>query len=325
MSAFATGFATLLAARIGVGVGEAGGTPPAHSLISDYFGKSELSRALAVYSLGPLFGGALGLAGGGMLADAYGWRATFIIAGVPGIVMGLIVFLTIAEPVRGRSSSQNGPSSMAALKYKPGWRSLASNSAYVGTVLAYSFQTILGSVVVSWAASILIRVYDSSKTDAGFMLGIGAIVGAVPGMLIGGFLADKLGQSNRCWLAWIPAIGLVFALPFYVTAMFASSRLQMAVLLSLGGFFVALSIAPSLAIIQTAVRPNERALGSGVLLLMANLLGLGLGPLLAGWLSDGLEPAYGARALSLAFAVMTVFLIPAIAAYAWTAKALGGK
>lgn len=321
--AMATGFGSLLAARMAVGVGEAGGTPPAHSILADYFRKAELTRALSVYSLGPIFGGVLGLGAGGLLADQFGWRTTLVIVGLPGILIGLLVYCTIREPERGRLASP--PSlRMTSTPQTSGLRSLFSNKPFFGAVTAYSLQMIIGSVLVSWAATILIRSFDATKSEAGIMLGAGAVIGSVPGMLLGGLLTDRLGARNPQWKAWVPALALVATLPFYVTAMFAGSLFETVALVAMGGFFFALATAPGIGIVQSVVQPNERALASAILLLFANMFGLGLGPLAAGMLSDQLEPQYGAQSLNIALALISLVLVPAALAYLWTAKQLRG-
>ncbi|MEP3421270.1 MAG: MFS transporter [Erythrobacter sp.] len=318
LCAMATGFGSLLAARMAVGIGEAGGTPPSHSIIGDYFRQSEFARALSIYSLGPVMGGVLGFAAGGLLADQIGWRATLVTLGLPGVVVGALVYFTVREPRRGRYSSPQ----QAMTQSSATWRLLSSNRPFVGAVIAYTMQTIIGSIVVSWTATILIRSFEATKSEAGIMLGAGAALGAMPGTLLGGWLADKLGAKDRQWMARVPAIALVVTMPFYLAAMFATSIIQMVALISLGGLFFSVATVPAIGIIQSVVAPGQRAMASAILLLCANLFGLGLGPLAAGGLSDLFEPTLGLRSLNYAVATMSLVLVPAIAAYLWTARQL---
>ena len=321
LCATVTGFWTLFAARIGVGIGEAGGTPPAHSILGDYFKKSELTRALSVYSLGPALGAVFGLMGGGILADQFGWRATFVIVGLPGVLLGLLVYFTVREPERGRFADPNekrtkGPSIPQAIG------SLIRNAPYMGALVAHTIQVIKGYVLMSWSAVIMIRSFEATKTEVGVLLGLGILLSSPPGMLIGGYLADKLGHRDARWMAWVPAIALLFAVPFYVWAMFASSAISMAVLIAIGGFFYAISFAPGIGIVQTVVKPDERALASAFVFLFANIFGLGLGPMIAGWISDALQPSYGARSINLSVAAVQLVLIPASIGFFWTATKL---
>ena len=316
--AMATGFWSLFAARVGVGVGEAGGTPPAHSILGDYFKKSELTRALSVYSLGPALGAALGLMAGGWLADQVGWRMTFVIVGLPGILLGIIVYLTVREPQRGRFVTQ--PSDPIQPRgFGETFASLWKQRAYVGILTGHMLQVMCSYILMSWAAVIMIRTFEASTSQVGLYLGLGILFGSPTGMIAGGFLADKMGYRDARWMAWIPAIVLFIAMPFYMGAMFVDSIALMAFLIGIGGFFVAFSYAPGIGVIQTVVKPDERALASSLLFLTSSLLGLGLGPIVSGWLSDVLRPTLGSSSINYAVAVSQIFLIPAALFYYWTA------
>ena len=315
------GFWTLFLARIGVGIGEAGGTPPAHSILGDYFKKSELTRALSVYSLGPSLGAVLGLMGGGILADHFGWRMTFVIVGLPGVLLGLLVYFTVREPERGRFAAQEEKTTQG-LSIGAAIGSLIKNAPYMGALVAHTIQVVKGYVLMSWSAVIMIRSFEATKTEVGVLLGLGILLSAPPGMLIGGYLADKLGHRDARWMARVPAIALLFAVPFYVWAMFAGSAIMMASLIAVGGFFYAISFAPGIGIVQTVVKPSERALASSFVFLFANIFGLGLGPMIAGWISDALQPSYGARSINLSVAAIQFVLIPSSIVFFWTATKL---
>ena len=313
----ASGFWSLFAARIGVGIGEAGGTPPAHSILGDYFRKSELTRALSIYSLGPAFGAALGLMAGGWLADQIGWRLTFVVVGLPGIILGIIVFLTVREPKRGRFVVDK-KEEIVSRSFKETFVSLYKQPAYVGVLGGHTLQIMCGFILMSWAAVIMIRTFNASTSDVGILLGLGILFGSPFGMVCGGFLSDKLGMRNARWMAWIPAIALLISMPFYLSAMFVTNIVIMAVLIGLGGFFVAFGYAPGIGIVQTVVKPDERALASAILFLTSSFVGLGLGPVVSGWLSDVLRESYGQSSINVAVAVTQLFFIPAALFYYWT-------
>lgn len=317
LCALATGFWSLFAARVGVGVGEAGGTPPAHSILGDYFKKSELTRALAIYSSGPALGAALGLMAGGWLADQIGWRMTFVVVGLPGILLGIIVYFTIKEPRRGRfvvDSSEPLPSR----GFKETFVSIFKQPAYVGALNGLTLQLMAGNILMSWAAVIMIRTFDASTSQAGFLLGLVILFGSPPGMLAGGFLSDKLGIRDARWMARIPAITLLLAMPFYLGAMFVSNIYLMAILIGLGAFFIGFSFAPSMGIIQTVVKPDERALASAIFFLTSSLVGLGIGPIVSGWVSDLLQSTYGQSSINISVAITQCLYVPAALFFYWT-------
>lgn len=313
----ASGFWSLFAARIGVGIGEAGGTPPAHSILGDYFKKSELTRALSIYSVGPSLGAALGLFAGGWLADQFGWRTAFVVVGLPGIILGTVVYLTVKEPQRGNFVEKE-TKAIKSQSLRESFMSLFKQPAYIGAVGGHTFQYISSYILMSWAAVIMIRTFGASLSEVGLLLGLGVLFGSPPGMLLGGFLSDKLGYRDARWMAWIPAIALLLVIPFYLGAMFASNIGTMALFIGIGSFFIGVSYAPNIGIIQTSVKPGQRALASAFLLLLANIIGMGFGPLISGWLSDLLKPSYGASSINLAVAICQVGFIPASLFFFWT-------
>ena len=319
--ALATGFWGLFAARVGVGIGEAGGGPPSHSMISDYFRKTELTRALSVYSLGTLFGAVIGLSLGGLLADLYGWRMAFVIVGLPGVLIGLLMMLTIKEPPRGRYAENYDPNAPKA-NFKGAIASLAGNRPYIGALVAHTLAVLVGYVAISWAAAIFVRTFGLSKTEVGVLLAGAILLGGLPGMLAGGWLADKLGVRDVRWMAWVPAIASLIATPFYVSSMMAPSATVMAALFGLGTFCFNIAFAPGVGIIQRVAKPDERALASAVMFFFSNLFGLGLGPTMAGAISDMLKPEYGALSLNYAVAIIALLMIPSALVFFWTAGAL---
>lgn len=318
LSALATGFWSLFAARVGVGVGEAGGTPPAHSMLGDYFKKSELTRALSIYSTGPAMGAALGLMAGGWLAEQIGWRMTFVVVGLPGILLGIVVYLTVKEPRRGRFVTDES-TPLKSRGFKETLDSLFKQPAYVGALNGLTLQLMAGTILMSWAAVIMIRTFDASTSQVGLLLGLVILFGSPPGMLVGGFLSDKLAYRDARWMARIPAITIFLALPFYLSAMFVSNIYVMAVLIGIGAFFIGFSFAPSMGIIQTVVKPDERALASAIFFLTSSLVGLGVGPIVSGWLSDALNPTYGQSSINIAVAITQFLYIPSAAFFYWTA------
>ena len=319
----ATGFWSLFLARMTVGVGEAGGTAPSHSLISDYFKKSELSRALAVYSMGTVLGLTIALMVGGVVADLTSWRITFVIMGLPGVLLGLLLFFTVHEPERGRFDATYSKSAPIP-PFGETLASLLRNRPYVGSVLSHTAAVFMGYVIVSWGVVLFIRNFGISKTEVGLLFGPAIFLGGVPGMFIGGQLADMLGKRDARWMAWVPAVGCILSIPIFLSALFIGVALPMAILFGLGTFLYNVAHAPSLAIVQAVVKPNQRATAASLVFLLSNLVGLGLGPTVAGWLSTTLKPSYGVLSLNYAFAILLVSMLIAGLGFLWTAHTLKG-
>ncbi len=313
----AGGFWSLFAARVGVGIGEAGGTPPAHSMLGDYFKKSELTRALSIYSIGPPLGATLGLIAGGWLAETYGWRAAFVIVGMPGVILGIIVYFTVREPERGKFAVEK-PDALPKEGLGGSLMALIKEPAYMGALGGHTLQAMAGFILMSWAAVIMIRTFNAPLSEVGLLLGMAILIGSPPGMLIGGILSDKLALRDARWMAWIPGLAMVLTLPAYMGAMFAPDIISMVVLISIGTFFIGISYPPNIGIIQTIVKPSQRALASAFLLLASNIVGMGMGPLLSGWLSDILKPVYATSSINMAVAICQISLIPAALFFFWT-------
>jgi predicted MFS family arabinose efflux permease len=318
----AIGFWTLFLARMGVGIGEAGGTGSGSSIIADYFHRHELSRAMGILTLGSTLGTAAGLMIGGFFADLVGWRMAFVALGIPGIALGLIVYFTIKEPVRGRLfTPTDGPDRQVGVAAT--LRELAANKIYARVTLAYGLQIVIGYAFATWLASIMARKFEISTGDIGFYLGLAFILGGIPGPLLGGYLADRLARRNPRWRAWLPAIAAVGCLPIYALSLMSNEFWTFLGLFSLGYLVFLLMQPPTLALLQLSVPPSQRAFGVSVALVFNNVLGQAVGAFVIGLMSDALLPSYGP--LSLGYAVLAtsvIFGVPAAVAYLWTAAAI---
>lgn len=306
---FATNFLQLLLARIGVGVGEAGCSPPAHSLITDYTPKEERASALAIYSMGIPLGSLAGMVLGGLIADAYGWRTAFFVAGAPGIILAIMAYLTLPEPRRGLTKKVEpvkGPSffdALVELKSKKSfwWISIgAALSAMVG----YGHIAFYGSFYLRNHAEGLTAMAVSVNEMIGVSFGpigfvgtaLGLIIGicGAAGTFLGGVLADRAARTNVSGYATVPAIaGLVTVIPF-IAAMLVDNVALSFLILAVPVFAGAIWYGPIFASAQTLVHPRTRATAAAVLLFVINLIGLGLGPLLVGMFSDIFAQTMGA-------------------------------
>lgn len=280
----------LVVARIGVGIGEAGCSPPAYSLIADYFDQKRRATALSIYSMGVYGGSFAGLFIGGMVAEQYGWRTAFLVCGIPGIVLALIVKLTLREPPRGFSD----PPGAVKPELPPATqvlRNLWSKSAFRWLSIGAAFHTFAAYGVGHFYASFLVRSHGLGLSEVGQVLGVIVAVGGLGGTFLGGYLSDR--YVNRTgdirYYLWIPALLLAINIP--VGQMVYAMTERMPVLITMV-FYIALSasyLAPNLAATHRLVTVRERALASALFLLIINLIGMGFGPPLAGLLSDALK------------------------------------
>ncbi len=287
-SGLARNFGQLLFARIGVGVGEAGCTPPAHSIISDTFPPERRATALSVYALGVPIGTLFGLAAGGYLAEELGWKIAFIVVGVPGVLLALIVKLTLKEPHRGRFDAG---ADIAQESLKKTIKFILALPSMRHVLIATSMQTLFLAGVGAFHAAYLQRVHQLPLSEVGIKLGL--IAGVAGGISVygGGWLADRLGQRDLRWHFWIPAIGVVASLPFSYVAYSTNNVDLCLAMIAVASLLNHAYSGLSHAITQGLVKPGMRAVMSASALFMMNIVGVGMGPILVGALSD----YYGAR------------------------------
>jgi MFS family permease len=298
MTAFtgaAKSFWTLLAARIGVGIGEAGCSPPAHSLISDYFPPERRATALSIYALGIPIGGALGTLVGGWVTAWFGWRMAFVAVGLPGVLIALLVRLTLKEPPRGGSEAvvvgaappnPDGETALDVLRFMGQLRSFW-HLAFAGALHA-----LVGYGAAFFVPSFFARVHGMGLEERATWISMLGLIGAI-GTFLGGALADRYGPRDVRWFMWIPATatlaGVPIALGYYLVPD-PYVALAIGVLAAIAG---PMYLGPSFATTQTLVRPEMRAMAAAILLFVLNLIGLGIGPWFVGYLSDLLVPSYG--------------------------------
>ena len=323
---FAQNFWQLFLARLGVGVGEAGGVAPAYSLIADFFPPEKRARALAAYSFGIPIGSALGIIFGGIIASKIDWRAAFFIVGVAGVLLTPIFRLTVKEPLRGQFDQQSdglvksgqdpAPTLydvFATLKRKP--------SFWVMSVGA-SFSSMMGYGVFFWIPSFFVRSFELSLLDASLVFGGILFIGGMVGIWFGGVLGDKLGASRKSAYARVPAVAFLVTIPFYALGILLPTLEIAAVLLLIPTALGLVWLGPVLSAMQHLVPSNMRATTSAIFLFINNLIGIGLGTYLIGAMSDGLNSIFGADALRYAILAGTSFYLVAAGCFFWSAKRL---
>ena len=299
----ATGFMMLLFTRIGVGIGEAGASPPSHSLISDYFPIETRATALSIYALGIPLGSMVGNFVGGYGAAELGWRTTFYIVGIPGIFVALLVWFTLREPPRGMSevkveSAPTGNSSGTAPKITEVLLFLWQRKSFRHLAWAAALHAFIGYGAGTWNAPFLIRSHDMPITEVGSWLALISGVGAI-GTFAGGYLSDKISDStgDRRWYLWVPGISTLLMLPFQFTAYLHGGLWAVIPALFIVSILGGMYLGPSFAMTQGLVTLRMRAVASAILLFVLNIIGMGLGPYFIGIASDLLAPTYEINSL----------------------------
>ena len=292
---FAQNFVQLLLARVGVGVGEAGCTPAAHSLIADIVPREKRASALAFYALGIPIGSLLGLMIGGLLADRVGWRQAFMVVGAPGVVLAVLLMVLLREPRRGAlmiaaSAARPAPQ---ALSNREALRAILGSRAFVLLLTAGSAASFLSYGKGTWTTIFFQRTHGLTPGEVGFWFGVWGGAAGIAGTWLGGWLADRYGRDNRRHVLTAPAIGMTIAAPMAFAAYFMADWRVSLGLLMVPTLLNSLYYGPTYSSVQGLVRPEARAVASATLLFGQNLIGLGLGPLFFGMLSDLLRPHVG--------------------------------
>lgn len=300
-------FWQLFFARMGVGVGEAGGVAPAYSLIADYFPPSQRGRAMSIFSFGIPIGSAIGIVFGGVIASMLDWRLAFFIIGVAGIVIAPIFKLTIKEPVRGGFDKQRGstrPPGLARI-----FRTLSRKPSFWLVSLGAACSSMMGYGMFFWLPSFFVRSFGLSLLNASLYFGAVLLVGGLAGIWAGGWLADRFGQVHRSRYITIPALAFIITVPFYAVAILSTSMWLTFIVLLVPVALGLVWLGPVISVIQHLVPPNMRATASAVFLFINNLIGIGLGTFAIGWLSDTLALQYGEDSLRYSILAGTGFYV----------------
>jgi len=311
LGGLAIGFWTLALARIGVGVGEAGASPPAHSMIADLYPEKERAGALGIYSLGIYFGVMIGFLAGAYVAEYYGWRAAFFVVGLPGLIIAALVRYTLIEPPRGAADGIDPPApepivwSAMWAEIGAGFRHLLSDAVSRNVVFGIMLVAFVGYGATTWIAAFFIRSHGMSLIEVGTYLAVSIGVFGGLGAFLGGRLADWAAGRHLAGAMWVVATAKLAAAPLVVW-FFLETNLTVALIvylpaLVLGAFY----LGPSFAMIQTRAPLKMRALCSAIMLFIVNLVGMGLGPQAVGILSDVFAANYGSDSLRYALLILS--------------------
>jgi predicted MFS family arabinose efflux permease len=290
MGGLARSFGSLFALRVAVGVGEAGASPPAHSLITDFFPPNRRGTAFSVYSLGVSAGVLIGSMAGGYVAQAYGWRMTFVIFGFPGLILAILIPLTIREPKRGRLDAPLA----GADKVPPlgeVFQRFMRKRALFHCVAGASIAAFGAYSIISFSAPFFIRTHGATLAQAGVFLGLTGGLSSGIGIFFSGQITDWASKRDVRWAVWIPAAGLLLATPLYITGFLVPSRSAAIAILLVAPALQYLYLGPTMGLMHNLVTPRMRATATAFLYLAVNLFGLGLGPPVTGFLSDRFSAA----------------------------------
>lgn len=298
-------FLTLALARFGIAIASAGCSPAAYSLIADIFPARRRGTAIAIYSLGISFGTWAGLSLGGFTADRLGWRNTFMVLGLPGLLFAVMLFLLVREPVRGRFENGN-EDALHEYPTRDAVRYLLSNRAFIGIALGFGLISCAASAFENWVPTYLIRSRGLTATEVGSISGFFQGLTGIFGALVFGILSDFLARRDSRWYIWVPMISASIAGPMILLFFLVPGKLAygcyFVVELAVSGYS-----APLFAASQMLLPPRLRAFGMATILFVLNVVGTGIGTFLTGWLSDIITGSAHAGSLATSIMAMQTF------------------
>jgi len=280
----AQNYGQLFLCRIGVGIGEAGCSPPAHSIISDLYPPKRRATALAVYSFGIPLGTMLAAICGGWLTQNFSWRVAMVVVGLPGVVLAVLFKLLATDPPRG--AKDVGESATDIPTVRATWRRLFADPAFRHITIGASLVGFVGYGTGTFAPAYFIRMFNLSYTEVGFAFGLIGGFSAGLGTLLGGAASDWAGRKSPHWYATLPALGLLLAAPAYMVVFMRPDWLTSIWLLLIPGMFHYAYIGPTLGVMHNLAAPRMRATATALFFVIVNLVGLGAGPLVTGMLID---------------------------------------
>lgn len=319
----AVNYSQLVAARMTVGFGEAGGVPPSYAIISDYFPPGRRATALGIYNLGPPIGIALGIAFGASIAAAFSWRYAFLVLGGIGMIAALAVIVFVREPRRGgldrASADQVRP---VKVGFWPTFVMFFSTPSLLLGALACGATQFITYGAGNFTTLFLMREKGMSLSEVAVYYALVVAIGMSGGIFVSGFVLDHFTRRSRRAYALIPALSLALAVPFFVAFVWAPSWPVATAFLVGPTFLNYFYLSSIVALVQEEVRPDQRVMSGALLLLVMNFIGLGLGPTYVGAASDFLRSTYPGHSLQIAFYTLVPFYALAIVLFLWLARVL---
>lgn len=314
---FARNFTVLFITRMGVGITEAASSPAIASLLSDFFTPRKRGLAMSMLAIGGVAGIGAGMLLGGFVGQAYGWRTALIVAGLPGLLLALVVRLTIVEPARG--GSDGATARITRRTTRETLRYLGANRTYCWVIAGASLSMVAGIGRGAWEPVFLMRVYEMEQATAGIVY---FLISPLPGMLgalLGGILVDRLSARDIRWNLWLPMASLLASLPLLAgfllwpqDDMLWGTVLPLGLACSIGASLIGGAVSPPLiSTSQSLVDASTRATAHAMWTIAGNLIGMGLGPVAAGWLSEYFAPEYGSESIRYALLIVSLAVIPA--------------
>jgi len=292
---FAWNYLSLFTSRALTAVGEAGASPPSHSLISDYFPISKRATALAVYAMAVPVGTSIGNLTAGWLNVEFGWRKTFMLFGIPGVVLAALIWLSVKEPPRGYSDGPSARPRPAAPPFLDVFKFLLGRNSFMHMSVAAALHSLVWYSGTTWNTSFFVWSHGLNTGQAGNYLGVFSLIGAI-GSFAGGFLSDRLSTRNhdQRWYMWVPGIACIVMIPFQFSAYLSRDlTIVVPITFSMMFLFASMFFGPSFAVAQSVATVRMRAVSASVLLFIQTIIGMTLGPTIVGALSDLLEPTVG--------------------------------
>ena len=334
LTGMAGSYMAMLFARIGVGIGEAGGSPPSHSIISDLYPKEKRASALGIYSLGIPLGIGFSYLLAGILIEALGWRGMLKALGVAGVILAIILVIVVREPERGQQeSSKDGDSkdgdSVDEVPFREGIKTLLSIPSWWAMCFGIAFVSFGGYAVTNWGIDYLVR-YDASYalgtsnfSNLLFKIGLINFVAFGAGTYYGAVITEKLAKKSVSAYGWVPAVALIFGSPALIAAFWVDSITLHLTLLCIYLIAAGVYLGPSFAAAQTLAPVNMRAMSTALFFLILNIIALGGGPTIVGIISQHLTPEHGSlHGLRLALTCLSVTYILSIISFFWAAKTM---
>lgn len=326
LGGMAQNFVQLAVTRMGVGIGEAGGSPPSHALIAEYVSEDKRARAMSALTIGAIVGLGVGVIYGGWASQNYGWRFALISVGLPGSLLAILFWLTIKD----RRSPTADADSQQSLKQS--LLKLFGNRAFLLLTLAACMVNITSMGRGLWEPTFLRRVYEMSAAEAGAWYFFVSSIPTVIGAFTGGYLIDRMSRRDYRWYGWLPALTSLMLVPLSVIFYLYPPQNMLFGLMPtafiysiLISFFASFWAPATMSLAQHLSPANSRALTAAAWSMVANFIGLGLGPFIVGDLNSRLEPVYGEQAVKYSLLIMSLTPLFAAWLYYKTAAQLSPK